>query len=276
VTVTLAEADFAWVRGLVRSESGMVIEEEKRYLVEARLKAVARGEGTTDVSALLREARRPGAGDLRDRVVQGVLIGETQFFRDGHPFEALRRHVLPDLIRAREAERALSIWCAASASGQEPYSLAMVLAEDFPRLAGWRVRLLASDLSDRMLARAKEGLYSPAEIGRGLPPEALERWFEKHEGGWLLAEAIRRRVELRRINLVGEWPSLPRMDLVLLRNVLIYLDAASRAGIVRRVHDLLRPGGTLFLGTSESLDLGAPGFEQVRYGRTICWRRTGP
>jgi len=262
------------VRALLRSESGMVLSEEKRYLVEARLRVVAQREGVADMGTLVGLARAPDARALRDRVVQGVLIGETQFFRDVHPFETLRDHILPELIRGRERDKALNIWCAASSSGQEPYSVALVLTEHFPRLSTWRIRLLASDLSEHMLLQARAGHYSAAEIGRGLPPDLLARQFERQGEHWTLSERIRRRVEFQRINLVGDWPALPRMDLILIRNVLIYFDVPTRTRIVDRTRDLLRPGGYLFFGTSESMDLSAHGFEQVRFGRTICYRRS--
>jgi chemotaxis protein methyltransferase CheR len=270
--VTLAQADFDYVRSLIRSESGMVLQEGKRYLVEARLRSVARGEGIEDLHALVRRARQPEAVDLRDRLVQGVLIGETQFFRDVHPFQALRDHILPELVAARQADRALNVWCAASSSGQEPYSVALVLA-DFPGLQPGGVRLIASDLSEHLLERARAGSYSDAEIGRGLPPDVLARHFSRVGDRWVLAARIRQRVGFQRINLVGAWPPLPRMDLVLLRNVLIYFDTETRQGILERLRGLIRPGGYLFFGTSESLGSEEPGFEQVRMGRTICYRR---
>ena len=272
--MTLPHADFDYYRNLVRKECGMVLEDGKEYLVESRLRALARQEDIPTIEALLCRMRSGSGDHLLDRVVQAVLIGETQFFRDGHPFEALRKVILPELIERRSAQRTLNLWCAASASGQEPYSMAMVIAEDFPELATWNLSLIASDLSDGMLERTKKGVYSEVEVSRGLPPELRSRYFQTVDGSWRLSERIRRQVQIRNINLVRDWPTLPRMDLVLLRNVLIYFAEPTRRVIITKLGELLRPGGYLLLGTSESLASEDGEFAQVRIGRTICYRRS--
>jgi chemotaxis protein methyltransferase CheR len=270
----ISPADFDFVRALVRTRSGMVLENGKEYLVEARLRRLARQEQVASLAALVEQVRRaPEGSGLRAAVVESVLIGESHFFRDGHPFEALRREILPALIEAARTRRRLDIWCAASATGQEPYSLAMVLA-DFPELATWDVRLMASDLSEEMLRRVQEGRYSEAEAARGLPPALRERWFQEGPPHtWTVRESLRRRVELKKINLVEPWPHMPRLDLIMIRNVLIYFDEATKHDIIQRAHDLLRPGGYLMLGTSESLSPEREHFEQLRFGQTICYRR---
>src|SRR5262249_3280886 len=153
-------------------------------------------------------------------------------FRDRRPFEELREVVLPDLLGRRRGERRLNIWCAASSTGQEPYGVALLLREHFPELAGWRVSILGSDLSREVLARARAGRYSRIEVNRGLPPALLEKYFEPCDGGWQLRGDVRGMVEYQAINLVRPWPPLPRMDLVLLRNVLIYLDADSKRAVL--------------------------------------------
>ena len=265
--------DFLFVRNLIRSQSGMVLADGKKYLVESRLRALAKDEGLADVTALVRRLRGGKAPELADAVVESVLIGETYFFRDEHPFDALREIVLPELIRRRAQKRALNVWCAAASTGQEVYSLALLIAEAFPQLSGWRVRILGTDLSDRVLARAREGRYSEAEVGRGLPEEIRARYFRRVGEDWVLDRTIRNRVELQPLNLIRDWPPLPPMDLVLMRNVLIYFDDATRETILRHVEDLVRPKGYLLLGTAESLLVGGEGFDQVRFGRTICYRR---
>ena len=272
--MTLARADFELVRDLLRARSGFVLEDGKDYLVEARLRSVARQEGHADVEALLRDLRREHAhGPLRTKLLEALLIGETRFFRDDHPFEALRTVILPELVEQADARRALRIWCAASATGQEPYSLAMVLA-DMPALAAWDVRIHASDLSRLMLDRVEAGSYSDAEVARGLPEAMRERWFTRSaEGGWMLSPRLRRNVHVAQVNLLDSWAHLPRMDLILIRNVLIYFDEATKRDILARAHAQLRPGGVLLLGTSESLPPEQPLFEQMRCGRTIYYRR---
>jgi chemotaxis protein methyltransferase CheR len=177
---------------------------------------------------------------------------EPLFFRDHHPFEALRQTVIPDLISRRQAERRLSIWCAASASGQEPYSLAILFREHFPELAGWKISLLASDVSREMLARAREGRYNQIEVNRGLPAALLVKYFEQHGTQWHIKPAIRSMVEFREINLAQAWPTLARMDLVLIRNVMIYFEVETKKTILGRLAGLLRPDGYLLLGGAET------------------------
>ena len=157
------------------------------------------------------------------------MIGETYFFRDEHPFETLREFVLPDLIHNQDAARQLNIWCAAASTGQEPYSLAMLLSEVFPVLANGRCRLIASDLSGSMLERARAGCYSQIEIERGLPASMFEQYFKKRGNDWQVSESIRRKVEFLRMNLIQDWSPLPVMDLILMRNVLIYFNDITKS-----------------------------------------------
>jgi chemotaxis protein methyltransferase CheR len=271
--VTLRAEDFDYMCELVREESGMVLEDGKEYLVESRLRAMVQRERLPDISALLRLLKDDDARGLRERAVEGLLIGETQFFRDGHPFDTIREFLLPELIVARKAARELSFWCAAASTGQEPYSLAMLLTDDFPELGAWRTRIVASDLSQRLLARAAAGVYSEFEVRRGLPPALRDRHFEQSEGGWTLSERIRKRVEFERINLIRDWPTLPPMDLVLARNVLIYFADATRRVLVDKIRRQVRRGGFLLFGTTESLHMDLQEFEPVRFGRTLCYRR---
>ncbi len=269
----LTADDFAYVRNLIRAESGMVLADGKKYLVESRLRALARREGLDDELALVRRLRSRSTPGLDTAVVESVLIGETYFFRDQHPFEAIRAQLLPDLMRDQKHRRALNIWCASTSTGQEVYSLAILIAEAFPQLAGWRVRILGSDFSESKLQRAREARYSEAEMGRGLPRELRDRYFRQDGDDWILDPSIRNRVDLLPVNLVRDWPPLPAMDLVLMRNVLIYFDGATRETILRHLESLIRPGGYIILGTAESLLVGRDAFEQVRIGRTICYRR---
>ncbi len=181
-----------------------------------------------------------------------MVTTESSFFRDHHPFEALRNVVLPDLINRRRPERSLNIWCAASSHGQEPYSIAILLRDHFPELAGWKVTLLASDLSREVLARAREGRYNQIEVNRGLPAALLLKHFEQHGTDWQLKLPVRHMVEFQEINLARPWPALPRMDLVLIRNVMIYFDVETKKDILARLASLLRPDGYLVLGGAET------------------------
>jgi chemotaxis protein methyltransferase CheR len=194
---------------------------------------------------------QPGNGLCR-QIVEAMVTTETSFFRDHHPFEALRKIVIPDLLDRRRAERRLHIWCAACSSGQEPYSLALLFREHFPELAGWTISLLASDLSREVLARAREGRFNQIEVNRGLSAALLMKYFEQHGTDWQLKPALRGMVDFQEINLAQPWPALPRMDLVLIRNVMIYFDVETKKAILGRLARLLRPDGYLLLGGAET------------------------
>lgn len=258
----------AFVRSLLREQSGMVLGEDKQYLIDARLRALAQREDVASVHELAHRLRAPSETRLRRALVEELLVGETYFFRDGHPFEALRSVILPALLAARSPDRPLSVWCAAASTGQEPYSLAILLAEAFPELLPGSVRLLATDLSDTHLARARAGWYSDIEVARGLP-EALRTRYTQREGeGWRMHESLRRRIDFEQLNLIRSWPPLPMMDLVLMRNVLVYFDQTTRAAILQKLRRVMRPGGYLLLGTAETLVEAVAGFTLLRVGST--------
>jgi chemotaxis protein methyltransferase CheR len=248
----MTDLDFDYFRQLLRQRSAIVLEQGKQYLVETRLAPIARRLNLPSVGDLIRRLRADPAVGLLGEVVEAMVTTETSFFRDLHPFEAMRRTVLPELLQRRGGERRLNIWCAASASGQEPYSVALLLREHFPEAAGWQVLLLASDLSREMLERARAGRYSQLEVNRGLPAALLVKYFRQHGAAWELDAAVRGLVRFQEINLAQPWPALPRMDLVLLRNVLIYFDVEVKKAILGRVARLLRPDGYLLLGGAET------------------------
>jgi chemotaxis protein methyltransferase CheR len=248
----MTDQDFDAVRRLLQEHSAIALDDSKQYLVETRLAPLLRRRNLRSIGELLAQLRgQPDIGLLR-QIVEALVTTESSFFRDHHPFESLRKVVLPDLIQRRRSERRLEIWCAATAHGQEPYSLALLIREHFPELAGWQVRLLASDLSREALARAREGRYSQIEVNRGLPASLLVRYFEQHGTEWQLQQAVRSMVEFREINLAKPWPSLPRLDLVLIRNVMIYFDVGTKKVILGRIAQLLRPDGYLLLGGAET------------------------
>jgi chemotaxis protein methyltransferase CheR len=270
--MSLSRASFEFVRAVLRQRCGHCLEDDKVYLVETRLLPVARRHGFTSVEDLVLRLRSRSSEELLVELVEAMAITETCFFRDGHPFEVLREAVLPELVRRRAGVRRLNIWSAACASGQEPYSVALLLRQHFPDLSGWDVRLIASDLSGAMLERARRGRYSELEISRGLPPELVQAHFEKRENGWQIRDDIRRLVECRPINLSGAWPELPPLDLVLLRNVLIYFDVPTRQQVLGRVRRVLQPGGYLLLGGAETTHSLDDDFIPVSFGRTSFFR----
>lgn len=264
---------FAYLQQLLLEHAGILLEPEKLYLAEARLEPLAAQEGFESIDALL-DAVQAGAdaGLLERKVIEAMTNSETSFFRDLQPFEALRKQVLPELIARRATERALTIWSAAAASGQEPYSLAMLLREHFPQLAAWKVTLIASDISEAMISRARAGAYSQIEVNRGLPAAMLVKYFRRIDGEWQVIEDLRRAVEFRRINLTAPWPYLPAMDLILMRNVLIYFDIPTKKAVLARVRRQLKPDGHLFLGGGETTMNLDESFVPTQYGKAICYR----
>lgn len=253
--------------------SGTVLERGKEYLVEARLFAVARSEGFASVEGLLEGIQtEPAAGELHRLVVEAMLNYETSFFRDHYPFEVMRQTLLPELIEKRAATRTLHIWCAATASGQEAYSMAMLLRDHFPETADWNVRILASDVSEAMLDRARAGRFRQVEVNRGLPAALLVRHFERIGNEWQIRDSIRKMVEFSHLNLARPWPALPAMDLLLLRNVLLYFSSDVRRTILQSVRKTLRRDGFLFVGGGETSLVLDPTFEAVRTGKTVYYR----
>jgi chemotaxis protein methyltransferase CheR len=271
---TLAAPDFDYIAQLVHRRSAIVLEPGKEYLAESRLEGIAREHGLGSVSELVARMRS-GTLDLSDAVVDAMTTNETSFFRDAHPFNALRDTVLPELIEARRVARTLSIWCGACSSGQEPYTLTMIIREHFPELANWNVRIVATDISPSMLERTRQGRYSQLEVNRGCPATMLVKYFTRDGMHWVVNEDLRRMVSPQYLNLNERWPVMPQFDLVLLRNVLIYFDVPTKQQILAKVRQNLRPDGLLLLGGAETtMNLDA-NFERVPHGRSTWYRPTG-
>ncbi len=261
--------DFNFICRLVQERSGIVLEPGKEYLVETRLTPLVRQLQLNSIGELIGQLRSCPANGVPAQIVEAMVTTETLFFRDHLAFESLRKVVIPELMQRRHKERRLGIWCAACASGQEPYSVALLLREHFPELAGWEVSLLATDLSQEMLTRAREGRYNQIEVNRGLPVTLLVKHFQQQGNMWQLNADVRSRVEFREINLARPWPFLPSMDLVLLRNVMIYFDVETKKAILGRVARLLRSDGYLLLGSAETtlfLDDSYRRVEQIKAG----------
>lgn len=266
--MSLSSRDYDFVRLLAAQESALELGDKKGYLVEARLAPIAEREGCRSVSELVTRLRS-GPTALRDDVVQCLTTNETSFFRDVHPFDALRDVLLPAAI-ARRGRAA--VWSAASSTGQEAYSVAMIAASSFPSAT---VSILGTDLSRDVVARAARGEFSQLEVNRGLPAAMLVRHFERVGTAWRIRDDLRRNVRFRHLNLARPWPVLPPMDVVLLRNVLIYFDMAARRAALAQVARVLAPGGVLFLGGAETTYGVAEGWERTYVGRTLFYRPTG-
>jgi chemotaxis protein methyltransferase CheR len=274
--MSLSQASFDFVRALVRERSAQVLEDDKAYLVETRLLPVARRHGFTTIDALVQRLQGRRNEMVVADLVEAMTINETFFFRDGRPFEVLRQTVLPELIQRRAGVRFLNVWSAACSSGQEVYSIAILLRHHFPSLAQWTVRLLASDLSGAMLTRARQGWYSELEISRGLQPELLQAYFRKQGDGWQVRDDLRQMVEFRPINLSGPWPELPPLDLVVMRNVLIYFDGPTKQQILAKIRRVIQPDGYLLLGGAETTYNLDDGFEPVTFDQVSFFRPRYP
>lgn len=248
--MTLKPTTFARIRKLIYERAALVLEDGKEYLVESRLSPIAREHGFETIDALCEAL--PARRELTAQVVDAMTTNETSFFRDQHPFEAVREHVMPQLIAARSRRRSLRIWCAACSTGQEPYSIAMLLEEHFPQLAGWDVRIEATDLSQSVIARARQGRYSQLEVSRGLPPHLLAKYFYKECTEWEVRPELKRYVRFSELNLIAPWSAMDTFDIVFLRNVLIYFDLQTKLGILAKVHRQSARDGYLVLGGSES------------------------
>jgi chemotaxis protein methyltransferase CheR len=265
-------ADFELVRDLVCERTGVVLEPGKEYLIESRLTALAKRQQIESIAAILQRVRRFPMDPLTQQVVEAMLTHETSFFRDLHPFTALAKVVLPDLLRRRAASRTLSIWCAASSSGQEPYSLAITLAESAPDLQQWKLCFIASDVSGAMIEKARTGRYTQLEVNRGLPAALLVKYFTKRGVEWELRKELREWVEFRRMNLKEPLTGLPPMDLIFMRNVLIYFSLPTKREILGRVRQALKSDGYLFLGGAETALNIDESFERMEIEQGGCYR----
>jgi chemotaxis protein methyltransferase CheR len=259
----VGQPQFTFLRDLLRRRTGVVIDDSKHYLVVARLTPIVRQRCIPSLDTLIDRIRKGGDPTLERDVLNAMMTHETSFFRDKSPFETLRRLIV-DLIPRRAVHRQLVIWSAACSTGQEPYSIAMLLNEHFPELlATWRIRIIATDISENVLARARDGLFNDLETNRGLSPHLLTKYFRPLQGKWSIAQDCRRLVEFRQLNLNGDWPLLPTYDIVFLRNVMLYFDVPTRAALVAKMRRVLKPDGSLFLGGAETLIGIDTGYERL-------------
>ena len=269
----ITSGDFDYIRALVQRESAISLDDGKTYLVNSRLLPLARAEGFASAGQLISHLQSTAYGQLHVQAVEAIATTETSFFRDLHPFSALRDRIIPELIGQRQdTSRTLSIWSAACSSGQEPHSIAMILRDRFPRLADWSLQLLGSDISRRMVDRARAGVYSQLEVNRGLPAPFLVRFFNQQEDQWHLKDEIRTMFRFSRQNLAAEWTSLPPVDILMMRNVLIYFNVETRREVLRKVRETLRPGGYLILGAAETTLNFDEMFCRVRMDRAVVYQ----
>ncbi len=245
--------DFDYLRRLLKERSGLVLAAEKQYLAESRLLPLARQRGMDTLTELVAALKANASPALAGAVVDAMTTNETFFFRDKVPFDQIRDVVLPALIEARAREKRIRIWCAAASTGQEPYSVAMILNGMETALAGYRVEILATDLVGDVLDRAKAGIYSQFEVQRGLPIQMLVKYFTQVGDSWQVAPELRSMVQFRTLNLLNDFSPLGRFDLVFCRNVLIYFDQPGKTEVLERLARQMPDDGYLILGAAETV-----------------------
>ncbi|MBW4453781.1 MAG: protein-glutamate O-methyltransferase CheR [Nostoc indistinguendum CM1-VF10] len=272
----VSTTDFEYLRQLVHHHSAVVLFGDKTYLAELHLQPIVESAGFASIADLITYLRTQPFNSLHAQTIEALVTNETSFFRDSHPFEALKKYVLPELIKQREIERSLNIWCAACSNGQEPYSIAILINEHFPMLPNWPVKLIATDFSTKVLTRAREGHYNQLEINRGLPKNICDRYFQKLDTDWQIKEQIRQMVDFRQLNLLQSWSSLPQFDVIFLRNVLIYFDVVTKKALLKKIKQQLRPDGYLFLGSGETTISLDESFKRVLFDKAICYRLHNP
>ena len=245
--------DFDYLRKFLRERSGLVLAADKQYLAESRLLPVARTASLGGVAELVQTLRRSGSETLAAQVVEAMTTKESFFFRDRIPFEQFRDTLMPELMARRALRRRIRIWCAAASTGQEPYSLAMALKELGERICEWGIEIIATDISNEVLERARSGLYTQFEVQRGLPIALLLKYFTKMGDNWQIAPAIRSMVQFRALNLIGDFAHLGLFDLVFCRNVLLYFDQETKSRVLDRIARVMNRDGYLVLGAAETV-----------------------
>jgi chemotaxis protein methyltransferase CheR len=249
----MSPEEFDFLADLLRERSGLVLSADKSYLLESRLMPIARKRGLKSLEDLIAEAKTKGDKDLIVEITEAMTTNESFFFRDIRPFDMFRDVILPKMMENRGDKKSIRIWCAAASSGQEPYSLAMVLREQGILNQGWKVDILGTDLSNEILDKAVEGVYSQFEVQRGLPMQLMVKYFEKKNEGWQITKDVRSMVEYKQLNLLDDFAFLGKFDIVFCRNVLIYFDQQTKGRVLDGIANLMPDDGYLFLGGAETV-----------------------
>jgi chemotaxis protein methyltransferase CheR len=244
--------DYEYLRKLLKERSGLDLSADKQYLIESRLLPLARKAGLSGIPELVQKLQG-GSSALITSVIEAMTTNETFFFRDKVPFDHFRDTIMPEVLKARAGRRSVRIWCAAGSTGQEPYSLAMTLKEMSAALTGWRVEIIATDLSQEVLEKAKAGVYSQFEVQRGLPIQMLMKYFKQTGETWQVNPELRAMIQHRQLNLLQDFSNLGTFDVIFCRNVLIYFDQETKINIFNRLARQIEPDGFLVLGAAETV-----------------------
>jgi chemotaxis protein methyltransferase CheR len=244
--------DYEYLRKVLKDLSGLDLSADKQYLIESRLLPLARKSGMAGIGDLVQKMKG-GSAPLINQVVEAMTTNETFFFRDKVPFDHLRDTIMPEILRTRAVRKSIRIWCAAGSTGQEPYSIAMCLKEMGAVVGGWRIEILATDLSQEVLEKSKAGIYSQFEVQRGLPIQLLVKYFKQIGELWQINPDIRAMVQHRQLNLLHDFSQLGAFDVIFCRNVLIYFDLDTKSRIFTRLAKAIEPDGFLVLGAAETV-----------------------
>ena len=267
----LSHEQFSALSSLLKDETAVVLDSGKEYLVESRLTCLMREEGFPTLGDMIDTVLQRSNPLLNKKVLLALTTNETSFFRDLAPFDFLKGTVLPEIMKNRAQTKTLTLWSAACSSGQEPYSMAIALKEACPDLASWRVKIMASDINPSVVSKAKEGVYSSLEVNRGLPIQLLLKYFHQKGEQFFVSEEIKSMVSFFEQNLIASWPAT-QVDVLFLRNVLIYFDTDTKRGLFEKVKAILAPDGYLFLGTAETPYRIVEGFAKVN-GATNVYKK---
>ncbi len=245
--------DFELISGLLKQRSGLVLPIDKVYLLESRLTPIAHKRGLETLDDLVNEVRLKRKEDLLTEITEAMTTNESFFFRDNKPFDLFKDTVMPQLMQSRSSKRKLRIWCAAASTGQEPYSLAIILKEMEAKLPGWNIEIIGTDISQEVLDKAKVGLFSQFEVQRGLPIQLLIKYFNQVGDMWQISDEIKNMVSYRKFNLLDPFTLMGSFDVIFCRNVLIYFDQPTKTEVLERMRKLIPDDGTLFLGAAETV-----------------------
>jgi chemotaxis protein methyltransferase CheR len=271
-----SDSDYDFLRQIVHTRSANLISPTRNALFEGKLQPVARSVGATSLEEFVAILRADQSPQLHRAVAEAMTVNETSFFRDQRLFNILRETILPQLIEANQAERVLRIWSAAASTGQEAYSVAMLIAEQFPQLKNWDIKILGTDISSQVIDWAQRGRYRRLDVNRGLPARMLLKYFSRDGDEWQIDEELQAMCEFRRLNLCDEMPATKAFDLVLLRNVLLYLSLPDRELVFRGVHRQIKPHGYLVLGAAEQAEDSTDQFQAKFDGNFYYYRPASP
>jgi chemotaxis protein methyltransferase CheR len=271
----MTPADFDFVAQMLKRRSGLILPPDKMYLLESRMGPIVRKHGLANLDAIVTKLK---AGDepLARDVTEAMTTNESFFFRDKTPFDHFEKLMLPALLQARAHTKRLRIWCAAASTGQEPYSLAMILKEKAALLKDWKIDIIGTDLSTEVLGRAKDGIYSQFEVQRGLPVQMLVKYFAKDKDQWRIKDEVRSMVQYQTLNLLDAFIGLGSFDIIFCRNVLIYFDEATKRNILERMALLLPADGYLLLGAAETVVGITTAFSPIEAARGVNMKPAKP